>query len=321
MTISGPILLIPACLGFVALGYVGLVLIRAQNRDKKLNERIQTATTPHLRQRRQEPRSLTRTQTTRKSTSPTQLVANLFGFDLSRLEQYPLKWWAVLGVHLVASRLIAGFAVTLVGNVAWIAWPILWVFGSRATFNWAVTRRRDKLFNQFPDALAMIVRSIRSGVPLTEALRIVADQSPEPTASEFQLMAGDLSIGMPIAEALAALADRNSITEYRFFSTALAWQRQTGGRLGETLESLAQVVRKRTAAKSRGKALASEARTSAAILAGLPILAMGGLYVLNPAYMSVLFTDSMGHIFLTAAFGSLGTGIFVMRTIINKTLS
>jgi tight adherence protein B len=321
LNFSGPILLLPACLGFVGLGYVGLLMIRAQNRDKKLRERIETATTPHMRQRRQETRSLTRVQSTRKSTSPLELGARLFGFDPSRSEQYPLKWWAVLGVHAVAARLIAGFAVSLVGPVAWVLWPVIWVFASRATFNWSVTRRRDKLFVQFPDALAMIVRSIRSGVPLTEALRIVADQSPEPTASEFALMAGDLSIGAPIAEALAALADRNSITEYRFFSTALALQSQTGGRLGETLDSLAQVVRKRTAAKSRGKALASEARTSAAILAGLPILAMGGLYLLNPTYMSVLFTDPMGHIFLTAALGSLGGGIFVMRTIINKTLS
>jgi tight adherence protein B len=321
MNFSGPFLLLPGCLGLVSLGYVGLVLIRAQGRDKKLHERIETATTPHLRQRRQETRSLMRAQSTRKSSSPLELAARLFGYDPSRSEQYPLKWWAVLGVHAVAARLIAGFAVSIIGPVGWVLWPVLWVFASRSTFKWAVTRRRDKLFTQFPDALAMIVRSIRSGVPLTEALRIVSAQSPEPTASEFALIAGDLSIGAPIAEALAALADRNSITEYRFFSTALALQSQTGGRLGETLDSLAQVVRKRTAAKSRGKALASEARTSAAILAGLPILAMGGLYLLNPTYMSVLFTDSMGHIFLCAAFGSLGSGIFVMRTIINKTLS
>jgi tight adherence protein B len=318
---SGPILLLPGCLGLVSLGYVGLVLIRAQGRDKKLRERIQTATTPHMRQRPVETRTLVRAENKRTSTSPLELAARLFGYDVSRPEQYPLKWWAVLGVHAVAARLIAGFAVTLIGNIGWVLWPVIWVFASRSTFKWAVTRRRDKLFIQFPDALAMIVRSIRSGVPLTEAIRIVADQSPEPTCSEFSQMSGDLSIGAPIAEALSALADRNSITEYRFFATALALQSQTGGRLGETLESLAQVVRKRTAAKARGKALASEARTSAAILAGLPILAMGGLWLLNPTYMAVLFTESMGHIFLTAAFGSLGAGIFVMRTIINKTLS
>jgi len=321
VNLSGPILLLPACLGLVGLGYVGVVLVRAQARETKLHQRIETATTPHMRQRRMEARSLMRVQSSRKSTSPLERAARLFGYDPSRPEQYPMKWWMVLTIMAVAGRLICGFAVTLIGSVGWILWPVIWVFGSRATFKWAVTRRRDKLFLQFPDALAMIVRSIRSGVPLTEAIRIVADQSPEPTASEFALIAGDLSIGSPIADALGSLADRNAITEYRFFATALSLQSQTGGRLGETLESLAQVVRKRTAAKSRGKALASEARTSAAILAGLPVLAMGGLYLLNPTYMSVLFTDRIGHIFLTAAFGSLGSGIFVMRTIINKTLS
>jgi tight adherence protein B len=321
VNLSGPILLLPACLGMVGLGYVGLVLIRAQSRDQKLRQRIQTATTPHMRQRRMEARSLMRVQVSRRPSSPLERAARLFGFDPSRPEQYPLQWWAILGVVALVARVICGIVVALIGSVGWILWPVIWVFGSRYAFKWAVTRRRDKLFQQFPDALAMIVRSIRSGVPLTEAIRIVADQSPEPTASEFALIAGDLSIGAPIADALASLADRNEITEYRFFATALSLQSQTGGRLGETLDSLAQVVRKRTAAKARGKALASEARTSAAILAALPVLAMVGLYVLNPAYMSVLFTDKTGHIFLTAAFGSLSTGIFVMRTIINRTLS
>lgn len=321
MNLTGPILLLPVCLGMVGLGYVGLMLIRAQSRDQKLRQRIQTATTPHMRQRRLEARSLMRAQASRRPSSPLERAARLFGFDPSRPEQYPLQWWAILGAVALVARVICGILVTLFGAVGWILWPVIWVFASRATFKWSVARRRDKLFQQFPDALAMIVRSIRSGVPLTEAIRIVADQSPEPTTSEFALIAGDLSIGAPIADALASLANRNEITEYRFFATALALQSQTGGRLGETLDSLAQVVRKRTAAKARGKALASEARTSAAILAALPILAMVGLYVLNPSYMSVLFTDSTGHIFLAAAFGSLSTGIFVMRTIINRTLS
>ena len=321
MNLGLPLVLLGGCLGMVGLGYVGLVLIRAQTRDQKLRQRIQHATTPHMRQRRMEARSLMRAQVERRPSSPLERMALVFGFDPSRPEQYPVQWWVVLGALALVARLISGIVVSLFGPIGWILWPVVWVFGSRSTFKWAVTRRRDKLFVQFPDSLAMIVRSIRSGVPLTEAIRIVADQSPEPTAAEFALVAGDLSIGAPVADALGSLADRNAITEYRFFATALALQSQTGGRLGETLDSLAQVVRKRTAAKQRGKALASEARTSAAILAALPVLAMGGLYVLNPKYMSVLFTNSTGHIFLAAAFGSLSSGIFVMRTIINKTLS
>ncbi len=321
MSFRGSLLLFGLFLGIVLLGYVGLVLVRGQQRDKKLRQRILTATTPHMRQRRQETRSAVKAQSARKASSPIERLARLFGFDPSRPEQYPLRWWAILLIVAVVARILSGFGVMIIGSIGWLDWPVIWVFGCRYVFNWSASRRRDKLFIQFPDALAMIVRSIRSGVPLNEAIRIVSVQSPEPTASEFALVSADLSIGASMTDAISLLADRNAITEYRFFATALSLQSQTGGRLGETLESLAQVVRKRTAAKQRGKALASEARTSAAILAALPILAMGGLYVLNPTYMSGLFNDPVGHIFLGAAFGSLGGGIFVMRTIINKTLA
>ena len=322
MSFSGPLLALDFCLGLVALGYVGLVLVRGQQRDKKLRQRILTATTPHMRQRKQEaPRSLVRAPSEHKSSTPVERLARLFGFDPNRPEQYPLSWWAILLIVAVVGRIISGFGVMIIGPLGWLDWPLIWICGCRYAFNWSAARRRDKLFVQFPDALAMIVRSIRSGVPLAEAIRIVSVQSPEPTAGEFALVAADLSIGAPMSDAIGLLAERNAITEYRFFATALSLQSQTGGRLSETLESLAGVVRKRTAAKARGKALASEARTSAAILAGLPVLAMGGLYVLNPTYMSVLFSDPVGHIFLGAAFGSLGGGIFVMRTIINRTLA
>lgn len=321
MSLTAPLLGLGGCLGLVSLGYVGLVLIRGQQRDKKLRQRILTAATPHMRQRRPEGRSAVRVESMQRKSSPVERMARTFGFDPDRPEQYPLRWWAILLIVAVVARIISGFGVMIVGPFGWLDWPLIWIYGCRYVFRWSANRRRDKLFVQFPDALAMIVRSIRSGVPLTEAIRIVSVQSPEPTASEFALVAADLSIGASMTDALSLLADRNVITEYRFFATALSLQSQTGGRLSDTLESLAQVVRKRTAAKARGKALASEARTSAAILAGLPILAMGGLYVLNPSYMSVLFTDDVGHIFLGAAFGSLFGGIFVMRTIINRTLA
>ena len=97
----------------------------------------------------------------------------------------------------------SGFGVMIVGPVGWLDWPLIWIYGCRYVFRWSANRRRDKLFVQFPDALAMIVRSIRSGVPLTEAIRIVSVQSPEPTASEFALVAADLSIGASMTDALS----------------------------------------------------------------------------------------------------------------------
>jgi tight adherence protein B len=156
---------------------------------------------------------------------------------------------------------------------------------------------------------------------LSEAIRAVARESPQPTGQEFEILAGEISIGTPMNEALRAMAARNDLVEYRFFATTLALQSQTGGGLSETLENLADVIRKRVAMKARGNALAAEARTSASVLAVLPILTGLALWVLNPSYFSLLLTDETGHRILYAAGTSLMTGIWIMRTMIRRSLA
>jgi tight adherence protein B len=227
----------------------------------------------------------------------------------------------VLLVALVVARLIAGVAVGLIGAAGWLALPAVTVFGCRAVFTMMVNRRRAKLYGQFPDCLSMIVRSVRAGVPLTEAIRIVSKESPVPSCDEFARVAGDLAIGTPMADALKSMADRNDITEFRFFATALTLQSQTGGRLGETLDNLGSIVRRRMALKSRARALASEARMTALILGCLPLLAAGAMYLLNPDYVNILFVEAVGRKILTLAAVMLGVGAFIMRTIIEKSLS
>jgi tight adherence protein B len=310
-----------ACLGLAGLGLSALVVMRGQAVEDRVRLRVQTATTRHMRVGRVELRTVRRVQARRRMNSPTEAIAQLFGVDVARPEQYATRWWVIVLIVLVGARIVTGILVALIGAIGWFAWPLLWVFGARFVFAWMVTSRRDALFRQFPDSLAMMVRSIRAGVPMNEAIRIVARESPEPTRGEFSLVAGDLSIGVSIGDALKAMAERNGLTEYRFFATALTLQSQTGGRLGETLENLASVVRRRMAMKMRGKALASEAQTSAMILGGLPVISTGGLYFLNPKYMDVLFSDPTGRMILTGAIVSLLTGVFVMRTIIQKSLS
>ncbi len=118
------------------------------------------------------------------------------------------------------------------------------------------------LFQQFPDALAMIVRAVRVGLPIVEAIRVVARENAEPTAREFAGLVAQTTIGVPLDDALREMAERNRLPEYRFFATALSLQSQTGGGLTETLENLADTIRKRVAAKLRGHALAAEARMS-----------------------------------------------------------
>jgi tight adherence protein B len=316
------ILLLFAFLGLSGLGFSALLVVRGQAAEDRLKQRLATATAPHLRIRRMEVApTLVRAQSAQGPNSLVDRAAGVFGYNTARPDQYAAKWWVVVGFVAIVARLITGILVGMGGPMLWIAMPVISVLGSRAVFNMMLQRRRAKLYAQFPDCLAMIVRSVRAGVPLTEAIRIVAKESQQPSAEEFGRIAGDLAIGVPLAEALKSLADRAELAEFRFFATALTLQSQTGGRLGETLDNLAGIVRKRMALKSRAYAMASEARTTAYILGGLPVVAGGGLFLLNPGYVSVLFNDSSGRMILASAFTSLGVGAFIMRTIISKTLS
>lgn len=310
-----------AALGMTGLGVTAFMVVTGQAQHTRIRQRLQAATEPHLRVRRIEPPRIIRTKAPEPENSPFDRISQVFGFQISRLEQYPVKWYLVVIAALVAARLVAGVIVSILGDFGWVALPVLWVIGCRVVFNMMLLRRRKALYDQFPDCLSMIVRSVRAGVPLTEAIRIVSRESPVPSSDEFGRVAGDLAIGVPISDALKSLADRNDITEFRFFATALTLQSQTGGRLGETLDNLGGIIRKRMALKSRGRALASEARTTAMILGGLPLLAGAGLYLMNPAYVMVLFVDPTGKIILATATVMLCMGALIMRAIIEKALA
>ena len=221
------------------------------------------------------------------------------------------------GVAYVAQMLAGG----MLGSLAPLAIPVVWVFLSRYYFGWAEGRRTDKFFVQFPEALTMIVRSVRVGIPVMEAMRMVAWEAPQPTQREFAKLVEQLSIGVSLEDAIQAMAKRCGLPEYRFFATALVLQNQTGGALSETLEGLADVIRKRVALKARGHALASEGKTSAIILAALPVFVGLMLFVLNPAYIRVLFTEPTGRKIFGIAVVSLATGLLVMRAMIRRCLS
>ncbi|WP_431267966.1 type II secretion system F family protein [Dankookia sp. P2] len=248
-------------------------------------------------------------------------LATLFGLRLDRVAEYPVRWWIIPLVALPAARAAAGLAALLGGDLLLLATPAFWFLFCRWAFGWLDTRRIETLFRQFPDALGMVTRAVRVGIPVSEAIRAVAREAPKETAAEFQRIADRLSIGLPIDQALGETAHRNGVPEYRFFATALSLQSQTGGGLGETLENLAEVIRKRVALKERGYALAAEARTSAGILAALPFFTAGVLAVLSPGYVALLFSDPGGQRILAAAIGLLLIGILVMRGMIKRSLS
>lgn len=301
------------------LSVTGLLLLRAQEHEKRLRRRVAAVSVAPTLVRSFNDGNSIALQVQNKKRLRHQ-VTELLGFSLDKQDHYPVQWWVVLVLCAVLACVLSWLVSKLLGQVAFLSLLVLWAFLCRGVFGYFKAKRQTLLFNQFPDALAMIVRSVRVGIPVGEAIRAVARELPAPTAPEFARLADELSIGVAFDQALHVMAERNDLSEYRFFATALSLQSQTGGGLSETLENLADVIRKRVALRERARALASEAKTSAGILGGLPIITGLALWALSPSYIALLFTDSTGNMVLAGAIVMLCTGVMVMRGIISKSL-
>jgi tight adherence protein B len=317
--ISPMMLLVAALLILVGFGFSGVLVSRGHALEKRVIARREALLSQHLRARAIDVRLFSQAAGG-KSTSLARL-ASLFGVDLERPEICPLPWWIVVGAAAVAAELATSAIVSLFGSMVWIALPFVWIVASRTVFSYFKSKRRTLLLVQFPDALMMIVRSVRVGVPVSEAIHIIAREQPQPTAGEFALMANQLAIGEPLDKAILAMARHADVSDYRFFAIALTLQSKAGGALSGTLENLAEMIRKRVAVKERAHALASEARMSIYVLTGLPVLVGGGMAILSPAYVGLLLTDPLGHKMLAAAVMMLLTGLGIMQLIVKKSVS
>ncbi len=251
----------------------------------------------------------------------TNSLLTFLGVRLNRNDIYPVPWWVLLFLTFVTATVGAALAVTTVGLYGWIVAPVGWVLMSKLVFGIFNSRRARTLYQQMPDALAMIVRSVRSGIPVQEALRIVGREGLPPTSEEFERLYNQLLIGQSLPDALLALARRTEVREYRFFAVALSLQAQTGGSLTDTLENLADVIRKRVAARARAYALASEARMTMYMLAALPMVAFLALAVISPAYVLLLIDAPRGRAILGSAILMLSLGMGSMQFLIRKALS
>ncbi len=248
-------------------------------------------------------------------------LSRLLNVQPDRPELYPLPWWVVLLGSLVAALLVTAPVTRIVSPLAWALLPGLVLAFARPVFGFFHARRMRLLYRQMPDALSMIVRSVRAGIPVSEALRTVGREAPAPTNEEFVRLYADLSIGRTLDAALREMSRRTGLQEYGFFAVALALQGQTGGNLTDALENLADVIRKRLALRARGMALSAEARSTAMVLAALPFVVFAMLAVVNPSYIMLLFTTRRGEQLLIAGIASLVTGIGSMQLIIRKSLS
>lgn len=175
-----------------------------------------------------------------------------------------------------------------------------------------IARRTGAFIGQFPEAIELIVRGIKSGLPVTEEIAVVGREMADPVGTEFRKIADALRFGQTLEEALWAAAGRLGIPEFNFFVISLSVQRETGGNLAETLENLADILRRRRIMKLKIKAMSSEARASAYIIGSLPFIMMGILFLTSPNYIIELFTDLRGNVMLGAALCLQALGVFIM---------
>ncbi|TCL72014.1 type II secretion system F family protein [Rhizobium sp. BK251] len=220
---------------------------------------------------------------------------------------------AVLGLFVLAVSFIAGAPLVVV-----LGLPIAVGLGlPRWVLGFLVKRRQNKFLDELPNALDVIVRSIRSGLPLNDALRLVASEAREPVKSEFRRVVESQQVGLSVADGCARMINYMPLQEVNFFAIVIAIQSQAGGNLSEAIGNLSRVLRERKKMKAKIKALSMEAKASACIIGALPFIVALLVYLTSPQYISILFTDSRGHLILGLSGVWMSIGIMVMRNMVN----
>ncbi|MBN8485248.1 MAG: type II secretion system F family protein [Sphingomonadales bacterium] len=180
-----------------------------------------------------------------------------------------------------------------------------------------IKKRTNEFTAKFPDAIELLVRGLRSGLPVTETLGVVATEVPGPVGEEFKLVTERIKIGRTMEDSLQETADRLNTPEFSFFCITLAIQRETGGNLAETLSNLADVLRKRAQMKLKIRAMSSESKASAYIVGALPFIVFTMIYWINPNYLGGFFTDD--RLIVTGLGGLvwMGIGAFIMAKMVS----
>ncbi|TPG13509.1 type II secretion system F family protein [Sphingomonas oligophenolica] len=271
------------------------------------------------------PEAQLRSISTAKSTSKTEAA---FGRLLPNPAQLAKrlamtgKSWTVGRYAMISAGLFAIVALLLaikgapillaifMGLFVGIGLPHKWV-------SMLIKRRINKFTNKFPDAIELLVRGLRSGLPVTETISVVGTEVAGPVGDEFRMITDKMKIGKSMDSALQDTADRLGTPEFQFFVITIAIQRETGGNLAETLANLATVLRQRAQMKLKIKAMSSESKASAYIVGSLPFIVFAMIWVINSSYMQNFFVDQR---LMIAGIGGLiwmGLGAFIMAKMVN----
>jgi len=236
-----------------------------------------------------------------------------------RIIQSGLHWTVARLLLSSAAAAVAGCAVAAVTThslyIALLAGGILgllpWAYLTRARH-----KRMKKLEQQLPDALDLLTRAVRAGHSLPLAIQLLSDEMPNPIAGEFRIVHEQVSFGISLQQALTSLCDRIPLTDYRFFVVSVLIQRQSGGNLSEVLGNLSGLIRDRLKLLARVKVLSAEGRMSAWILGLMPFCIAGIMNLVNPEFMSPMWTDPLGQTMLKVLLTMMLIGILVLRRIV-----
>ncbi|MEI9996314.1 MAG: type II secretion system F family protein [Rhizomicrobium sp.] len=226
------------------------------------------------------------------------------------------NFWIASGV----SALLALFFCFISGQTIYVDLGAALTFGlglPRWVLSFLKARREKAFTNEFANAIDVIVRSVRSGLPTNEALRIVAREVPDPCGGEFARLCESLKVGVTLEQGVKKMFESMPTPEVSFFGIVMTIQQKSGGNLSEALGNLSAVLRDRKRLVGKIRAMSSEAKASAGIIGSLPPGVMGIVYVTTPDYIKLLFTEKAGNLMLAGCAVWMGLGIFVMRKMIN----
>jgi len=239
----------------------------------------------------------------------------------ARLAQAGLNWTTKKFLIVSAALGVASFLAALMFGGGLIAAVGLAFAAGFGLPRWALSflkKRREKMFlKALPDAVDVIVRGIKAGLPLFESLKVVAADAPEPLKSEFNAIIETQAIGIPLGDACVRLYDRMPLPEANFFGIVIAIQQKSGGNLSEALGNLSKVLRDRKKMAEKIQAMSMEAKASAGIIGSLPPIVMLLVYMSTPDYISLLWTHPTGQLMLAGCVVWMSAGIFVMKKMIN----
>jgi len=227
---------------------------------------------------------------------------------------YVLLAGVIAAAAIIYVNSLLNFSILYVSFAA----AIVAIMVVRGLFGWQQRRLANQLFRQLPDTIQLVTSTVRSGLPVSEAFRIIAREMPQPTAGQFAIVCSEVTMGSSPEEAVEAVYRRTQVTEYGIFAVTLAVQLKSGGSLTETLQTLGDTVRQRVALAARAKALAGEVIFSSRALSLSPFIVGGLLYAINPQTVDLLIYDPTGNMLLAYAAASVLIGTLVIRWMVRR---